>query len=137
MAVDRVRTLWAPRAWLVRDGVGRWEERVRLDVAADGTWSAVAAGVDPDYDAFRLDGPVVPGLVDAHSHAFQRAVDVRVVRVEGVELFGDGATARAVRPEDGGGHEVLHRLGKSAAGSGAQRGIGAQAGEGAEQAEGL
>lgn len=73
MAVDRVRTLWAPRAWLVRDGVGRWEERVRLDVAADGTWSAVAAGVDPDYDAFRLDGPVVPGLVDAHSHAFQRA----------------------------------------------------------------
>ncbi len=62
--------LWAPRAWLA-DG---WREHVLLEVAANGTWSRVTAGVaPPPSDAMVLGGPVLPGLVNAHSHAFQRA----------------------------------------------------------------
>lgn len=71
MAAEGARFL-APQAWvaggwardvlLVADAGGRWCE-VRTDCAAD------AAG-----DATLLTGPVLPGLVDAHSHAFQRAI---------------------------------------------------------------
>ena len=64
------RCLWAPRAWL-RDG---WADRVLLRIGSDGCWSEVAAGVAvPPADALQLQGPALPGLVDAHSHAFQRA----------------------------------------------------------------
>jgi len=64
------RPLWAPRAWLA-DG---WAEHVLLEVGRDGRWARVEAGVhEAPADALRLDGPVLPGLVDAHSHAFQRA----------------------------------------------------------------
>ena len=62
------RSLWAPRAWVQ----GRWCDAVRLGVAADGTWSEVTAGAPPDR-LTALPGPVLPGLVNAHSHAFQRA----------------------------------------------------------------
>jgi formimidoylglutamate deiminase len=60
--------LWAPRAWVH----GRWCDAVRLGVAADGTWSEVAVGAPRD-GLTALAGPVLPGLVNAHSHAFQRA----------------------------------------------------------------
>jgi formimidoylglutamate deiminase len=64
------RPLWAPRAWL---GEG-WAEHVLLHAAADGCWARVEAGVHaPPADALRLAGAALPGLVDAHSHAFQRA----------------------------------------------------------------
>jgi formimidoylglutamate deiminase len=67
---ERSRTvLFAPRAWIG----GRWRERVRLTVGADGCFEDVAAGVEPGPHATRLPGPVLPGVVDAHSHAFQRA----------------------------------------------------------------
>ena len=47
---------------------------VLLEVAADGTWAAVTPGVTtPPPGTQRLSGPVLPGLVNAHSHAFQRA----------------------------------------------------------------
>ena len=65
----RGRALWAAQAWLP----GGWRESVRLSVGADGRWAAVEAGVPPGPDVLRLDGPALPGLVDAHSHAFQRA----------------------------------------------------------------
>ena len=62
--------LWAPLAWLP-DG---WRENVVLRVGADGRWAEVTAGVAAaPADAQALAGPLLPGVVDAHSHAFQRA----------------------------------------------------------------
>jgi formimidoylglutamate deiminase len=66
---EPAQRLWAPCAWVQ----GRWQESVRLDVAADGTWSDVAAGVPQSAEFAALAGPVLPGVVNAHSHAFQRA----------------------------------------------------------------
>jgi formimidoylglutamate deiminase len=63
-------SLWAPRAWVG----ARWADAVLLEAGADGTWSRIEAGVtSPPPHAERLAGPALPGLVDAHSHAFQRA----------------------------------------------------------------
>ena len=61
--------LWAPRAWLP----GGWRERVLLDVGRDGRWSAVTPDVDAPAGVEVAAGPLLPSLVDAHSHAFQRA----------------------------------------------------------------
>ncbi|MEF7612714.1 formimidoylglutamate deiminase [Aquincola sp. MAHUQ-54] len=61
---------WAPRAWLPAG----WHDGVLLAVDAQGHWAEVRPGVaEPPPDAQRLAGPVLPGLVNAHSHAFQRA----------------------------------------------------------------
>jgi formimidoylglutamate deiminase len=68
--VSAAQLLWAPQAWL-QDG---WQHDVLLRVGADGHWAEVRAGVPCPPDAQRLAGPVLPGLVDAHSHAFQRAM---------------------------------------------------------------
>ncbi len=61
--------LWAPSAWLD----GQWRDAVLLRVASDGSWAEVRPGTPAPPGAQRLDGPVLPGLVNAHSHAFQRA----------------------------------------------------------------
>jgi formimidoylglutamate deiminase len=62
--------LWAVRAWVD----GRWQSGVLLRVGTDGCWAEIATGVHPAPEgATVLDGPVLPGLVNAHSHAFQRA----------------------------------------------------------------
>jgi formimidoylglutamate deiminase len=61
--------LWAPRAWLD----GRWAQSVLLSIDGDGRWGDIRAGADAPPAATRLPGPILPGLVDAHSHAFQRA----------------------------------------------------------------
>jgi formimidoylglutamate deiminase len=50
-----------------------WAPDVAFDVAPDGTLVDVRAGVSPG-DAQILDGPVLPGLPNLHSHAFQRAM---------------------------------------------------------------
>ncbi|MFP5398549.1 MAG: formimidoylglutamate deiminase [Gammaproteobacteria bacterium] len=69
MADAGVELLWAPRAWLP----GGWARDVLLE-ARGGRWIAVTPGVDDvPAGARRLDAPLLPGLVDAHSHAFQRA----------------------------------------------------------------
>ncbi|ARV18022.1 8-oxoguanine deaminase [Curvibacter sp. AEP1-3] len=61
---------WAPQAWVN----GRWERDVCLEVDARGHWAAITPGVTPaPTHATVLPGPVLPGLVNAHSHAFQRA----------------------------------------------------------------
>jgi formimidoylglutamate deiminase len=62
----------APLAWL---GAG-WAKNVLLTVNAQGQWQDVVpeAPSDMQRDATRLFGPVIPGLVNAHSHAFQRAI---------------------------------------------------------------
>jgi len=61
--------LWAPRAWVG----GCWRDRVLLTIGADGHWADVAPDSAAPDAAEVLPGPVLPGLVDAHSHAFQRA----------------------------------------------------------------
>ena len=64
------RSLWAPRAWID----GRWRTAVLLQVDARGHWAAITPDVvQPGSAATVLAGPVLPGLVNAHSHAFQRA----------------------------------------------------------------
>ena len=63
------RQLWAPQAWIG----GRWRDAVVLDIGADGCWASLTPGTAPPQGAERLAGAVLPGLVDAHSHAFQRA----------------------------------------------------------------
>ena len=60
---------WAPQAWLA-DG---WRERVLMHVDADGHWTSITPDSPLPPEAVELPGPVLPGLVNAHSHAFQRA----------------------------------------------------------------
>ena len=55
---------------LLADG---WAENVAIDIAPDGNIAEVAVGVT-DPDAEHLLGHLVPGMIDLHSHAFQRAM---------------------------------------------------------------
>ena len=68
---DGSKSYFAPLAWVN----GAWAKDVLLSVASHGTWASVQANATPDQqrDAVQLTGPVLPGLVNAHSHAFQRA----------------------------------------------------------------
>ena len=61
--------LWAPQAWLG----GRWRDGVVLQVGESGHWSAITPDQPCPPQATVLEGAALPGLVDAHSHAFQRA----------------------------------------------------------------
>ena len=63
------KVYWAPSAWVD----GAWREAVLLEAGPDGHWSRVAAGEAAPPAAEVLAGPAMPGLVDGHSHAFQRA----------------------------------------------------------------
>lgn len=65
----RASLLWAPAAWIG----GRWRDAVLLSIDSHGHWADVAPDTPPPPEALRLEGPVLPGLVNAHSHAFQRA----------------------------------------------------------------
>jgi formimidoylglutamate deiminase len=64
------RTFWAPHAWID----GQWQADVRLDVE-DGIFMALASSIARSTipQAEILAGPVLPAMVNAHSHAFQRA----------------------------------------------------------------
>nr|WP_244409080.1 formimidoylglutamate deiminase [Stackebrandtia nassauensis] len=65
------RSYFAERAWLSStDGL---VENVRIDVVA-GMIESVVVGEAAPADAVRLPGFVMPGLVNAHSHAFHRAL---------------------------------------------------------------
>ena len=71
MSAAAGRAFWAPQAWIG----GAWRDRVLLRADASGHWAEVAPGIAaPPEGALAIDGPVLPGLVDAHSHAFQRAM---------------------------------------------------------------
>jgi formimidoylglutamate deiminase len=71
MAREALRFL-APAAWVN----GAWARDVVLRVGADGAWSEIICGASAEVQggAQRLPGPVLPGLVNGHSHAFQRAI---------------------------------------------------------------
>ncbi|GGO56125.1 formimidoylglutamate deiminase [Streptomyces lasiicapitis] len=64
-------TYWAEHAWLEPNV----EPGVALDVGADGRIAAVRTGVEtPPPGATVLRGLTLPGLANAHSHAFHRAL---------------------------------------------------------------
>ena len=69
---NEANQFFAPQAWVA----GAWAYDVLLGVAADGSWSQVQpkATEQQRATATRLNGPVLPGVVNAHSHAFQRAI---------------------------------------------------------------
>ena len=67
---DTPQVLWAPQAWLP----GGWRDNVLLRIGTDGRWAEVRADVaHAPAGATLLRSPLLPGLVNAHSHAFQRA----------------------------------------------------------------
>ena len=69
---DALTRYVAPLAWVD----GHWAQDVLLSVAADGLWANIQSNASSDKQrgAARLTGPVLPGMVNAHSHAFQRAI---------------------------------------------------------------
>jgi formimidoylglutamate deiminase len=71
MATETSR-FFAPTAWVG----GAWAHDVLLTAGSDGRWSEVVPDASPEarQGAVKLAGPVLPGLVDGHSHAFQRAI---------------------------------------------------------------
>jgi formimidoylglutamate deiminase len=64
-----LKRLHAPLAWID----GRWQRDVLLTVDGGGHWADIVVNLPAPPDAETLAGPVIPSLVDAHSHAFQRA----------------------------------------------------------------
>ena len=64
---------------LLPDG---WAEGVRIDVSGNGTIVAVQPNGSAE-GAERLSGPVLPGMPNLHSHAFQRAMAGLAERVGG------------------------------------------------------
>lgn len=63
------KSWFAPRAWIGSD----WADNVLLQADAQGRWCGVFPGSQPG-NAQRLSGAVLPGLVNGHGHAFQRAI---------------------------------------------------------------
>ena len=61
--------LWASLAWVE----GAWSPDVLMTVDSADRWSAIQPHTPAPAQAQRLPGPVLPALVNAHSHAFQRA----------------------------------------------------------------
>jgi formimidoylglutamate deiminase len=58
---------------------GGWARDVLIEADADGIITTVEANRDHG-DAGRVDGPVIPGMPNVHSHAFQRALAGRTGR---------------------------------------------------------
>lgn len=69
-----MRTLYASKALLP----GGWERGVRLRIS-DGRIVTIDRGASAEDDEFRA-GVVIPGICNAHSHAFQRALVGRTER---------------------------------------------------------
>ena len=75
MAIERDAAgaqYFADLAWVD----GAWASDVLLSVGQDGRWCGVQANapLDVRQHAVKLSGPLLPALVNAHSHAFQRAI---------------------------------------------------------------
>ena len=64
-----LKKLHAPLAWVD----GAWQRDVLLTVDGRGCWSEITPRHPAPPDAEKLGGPLIPSLVNAHSHAFQRA----------------------------------------------------------------
>ena len=70
---------------LLPDG---WAENVRLEIDAEGWLTAVTAGGAAE-GAAQAAGPVIPGMTNLHSHAFQRAMAGLAERQGGGTAGGD------------------------------------------------
>lgn len=79
------QAFFAARAWVSGD----WADDVLLRAGDDGLWAEVRIGCPPAErsGAQVLAGPVLPGLVNAHSHAFQRAIAGLTERAAGDDDF--------------------------------------------------
>ena len=74
---------WCEHAWLGGDlGADTVADRVLVSVS-DGRITAVEVGTTAPPSAQRLSGLVLPGLANAHSHAFHRALRSRTQRDRG------------------------------------------------------
>ncbi|OYT93304.1 MAG: formimidoylglutamate deiminase [Burkholderiales bacterium PBB3] len=69
---SEANTFFATQAWVQ----GAWATNVLLEVDAQGHWSKVQVNTPADQrqGAQVLSDPILPGVVNAHSHAFQRAI---------------------------------------------------------------
>ncbi|WP_291158345.1 formimidoylglutamate deiminase [Gemmatimonas sp. UBA7669] len=68
-SIGHAPTFWAP--WAFVDG--RWQQDVLLTANEHGAWTSIQAQSSCPAHAQRLQGALLPGVVNAHSHAFQRA----------------------------------------------------------------
>lgn len=68
MKIDK--TIFAEMAWLP----GGWAENVHIDVDDAGDIVSVETGQNPRADSVRAKGHLMPGMVNLHSHAHQRAM---------------------------------------------------------------
>ncbi|MBW5483798.1 formimidoylglutamate deiminase [Streptomyces bambusae] len=92
-----LKTYWLEHAWLG----GSVEPGVALDVSDDGRIAALRTGTDtPPPGAEVLRGLTVPGLANAHSHAFHRALRGTVQVGSGT---GSPPLARGASPVEGTG----------------------------------
>jgi formimidoylglutamate deiminase len=85
--------LYAPLAWLANG----WQADIRIEIGADGAVKAVSHGRQQPGDE-RVAGPLLPGMPNLHSHAFQRAMA--------------GLAEEALNPEDSfwTWRELMYRL---------------------------
>lgn len=77
-----MHAVFAPKA-LLQDG---WAEQVVMEYDDSGNLTRVQKNAEPPANATRCRGPVLPGMPNLHSHAFQRAMA--------------GLTEVAINPED-------------------------------------
>lgn len=69
---SEAKKFFAAQAWVA----GAWAQDVLLEANVAGHWQSVIVGASAQKraGATHLAGPVLPGVVNAHSHAFQRAI---------------------------------------------------------------
>ena len=77
--LDSAATWWCERAWLGGDTV---DTGVSITVD-DGRITSIRTDAAPDPGSRRLHGLVIPGIANAHSHAFHRALRGRTQRDRG------------------------------------------------------
>ena len=111
-----VRRFWCESAWL---GGEHAVEAVLVE-ATDGVISSVTAASACPADALRLRGLVLPGLANAHSHAFHRALRGRTqVGAGSFWTWRDTMYAAAARLQP----DSYHRLARAVFGEMAMAGI--------------
>ena len=71
------QAIWSSMAWLGSGASQAWAKDVLLESDANGFWSNISPGMSSEdaqrQNATIVNGPLLPGIVNAHSHAFQRA----------------------------------------------------------------
>ncbi len=85
------------------------EESVRISVV-EGRFGSITAGMPPEPGDRRLEGITVPGLANAHSHAFHRALRARTQRERGSFWTWRDVMYRAAERLD---PESYHRLARA------------------------